>query len=84
MARIIFGPAPVAAELGVTLTTLGVVAAAGAMGDRAIELLASGAAHPDELSAELGISGEAAATLIADLLLAGEIVATADGRFARL
>jgi DNA processing protein len=83
MARIIFGPAPVAAELGVTLSTLGVEAAAGAMARRAIELLASGATHPDELTAELRISGEAAATLIADLLLAGEIVSTADGRFAR-
>jgi DNA processing protein len=83
MARIIFGPAPVAAELGVSLPTLGVETAAGAIGGRAIELLASGATHPDELAAELGISGEAAATLIADLLLAGEIVSTSDGRFAR-
>lgn len=82
-ARIVFGPGPVAAELGVSLTTLGAESPAGAMGGRAVELIASGAAHPDELALELGISTEAAATLIADLLLAGEIVSTADGRLAR-
>lgn len=83
MARIVFGPAPIAAELGVALTTFGTGPTAGAMGGRAVELLSSGATHPDELAAELGISADAAATLIADLLLAGEIVSTADGRFAR-
>lgn len=83
MARIVFGPASVAAELGVSLATLGARAQAGAIGGRAIELIASGASHPDELAAELGMSTEAAATLIADLLLAGEIVSSADGRLAR-
>lgn len=83
MARIVFGPAVVAAELGVSLATLGAQSPAGALGGRAIELIASGASHPDELAAELGMSTEAAATLIADLLLSGEIVSTADGRFAR-
>ncbi|HUF25569.1 MAG TPA: DNA-processing protein DprA, partial [Gemmatimonadaceae bacterium] len=83
LARIVFGSAPIATELGVALTSCGMEATAGAMGGRAVELLSSGATHPDELAAELGISADAAATLIADLLLAGEIVSTADGRFAR-
>lgn len=83
MARIVFGPAPVATELGVPLASFGMEATAGAVGGRVVELLSSGASHPDQLAAELGISAEAAATLIADLLLAGEIVSTADGTFAR-
>lgn len=83
MARIVFGPAPVAAELAVALKTCGTETTAGALGGRALELLSSGATHPDQLAAELGITADAAAALIADLLLAGEIVPTSDGTFAR-
>lgn len=51
--------------------------------DRALELLAAGAADADALAAPLGLSATDVATLIADMLLAGSIVPTGDGRFAR-
>lgn len=51
--------------------------------DRALELLAAGAADADAIAAPLGLSATDVATLIADMLLAGSIVPTGDGRFAR-
>lgn len=52
--------------------------------DRALDLLASGAADADAIAASLGLPVAEATTLIADMLLAGRIAATGDGRFARL
>jgi DNA processing protein len=51
--------------------------------DRALELLAAGPADADAIGGPLGLSAADAATLIADMLLAGSIVPTGDGRFAR-
>lgn len=58
-------------------------AVADAVVDRALDILASGAGDADAIAAPLGLSPGDAATLIADLLLAGRIVPTGDGRFAR-
>ncbi len=51
--------------------------------DRTLELLAAGPADADAIATPLGLSATDAATLIADMLLAGSIVPTGDGRFAR-
>ncbi len=51
--------------------------------DRLLELLAPGAADVDAIAASLGIAAAEASTLIAELLIAGSVVATGDGRFAR-
>lgn len=51
---------------------------------RALELLAAGASDTDAIARALDLSAADAATLLADLLLAGAIAPTGDGRFARL
>lgn len=55
----------------------------GGLGTRLAELLAAEAADADTIAAGLGIGAREAATLIAEQLIAGAIVGTADGRFAR-
>lgn len=54
-----------------------------ALVDRLMTLLATQPADADAVSAELKINGAEAAQLIAQQLIAGVIVATPDGRFAR-
>jgi DNA processing protein len=52
--------------------------------DRLMTLLADHAAHADEVATELRITAADAAKLIAEQLIAGRVVATPDGRFARV
>jgi DNA processing protein len=50
---------------------------------RVLDALAAAPADPDALARRLGIRGTAFATVIARLLIRGQIAATADGRLAR-
>lgn len=54
------------------------------LADRLLDLLAPGAADADAIAASLGLIPVEATTLIADMLLAGRIATTGDGRFARV
>lgn len=51
--------------------------------ERLLALLAAGAADADAIAAGLGIALRDATTLIAELLIDGQVLATGDGRFAR-
>lgn len=73
----------VASTLGLSLRAVPDRPRETTMVDRALELLAAGAADADAIAAPLGLSAADAATLIAGMLLAGSIVPTGDGRFAR-
>lgn len=73
----------VASTLGLSLRAMPDRPRETTMVDRALELLAAGAADADAIAAPLGLSAADAATLIAGMLLAGSIVPTGDGRFAR-
>lgn len=53
------------------------------LAERLAALLAAEAADADTLAAQLGLRSADAATLVAQQLIAGTIVATGDGRFAR-
>jgi DNA processing protein len=52
-------------------------------GDRLLDALAIGPADADTIAARLSTSAGEVATVIAELLIGGSIVATGDGRFAR-
>jgi DNA processing protein len=82
-ARMLLSPADLSEPLGVRVAGEPVRVPAGPV-DRALELLAAGPADADAIAAPLGLTAGDAATLIADLLLAGRIVPTGDGRFARV
>ncbi len=82
-ARMLLTPADVGKELDLALSDRPISSGESTMMDRALELLAAGAADADAIAGPLGLSGVEAATLIADMLLAGRLVATGDGRFAR-
>lgn len=71
-----------AAELGLRLAPDG-TPTGDRLAGRLIELLAADAADADAIAAGLEIGSAEATTLIAEMLLAGAIVATGDGRFAR-
>lgn len=55
----------------------------GVAADRLLDVLAMGPADADSIAARLSTSPGEAATVIAELLIGGSIVATGDGRFAR-
>jgi len=55
-----------------------------ALAERLLTLLASDAADIDGISPALGITAAGASTLIAELMIAGTIAPTGDGRFARV
>lgn len=55
----------------------------GAAAERLLEILAMGPADADTIAARLSTSSGEVATVIAELLIGGSIVATGDGRFAR-
>lgn len=82
-ARLLLTPADVGKELDLTVGDQPLGPSEATMVDRVLELLAAGAADADAIAGPLGLSGAEAATLIADMLLAGRVVATGDGRFAR-
>ncbi len=50
---------------------------------RVLDALAAAPADPDALARRLGMSGPAFATVIARLLIRGQVAAAADGRLAR-
>lgn len=82
-ARMLLTAREVATRLGLSIPVMATRSRETTMVDRALELLAAGAADADAIATPLGLSATDAATLIADMLLAGSIVPTGDGRFAR-
>lgn len=82
-ALMLLSPADLAEPLGVRVMDTARLQRGASAVDRVLELLAAGPADADAIASPLGLSGSDAATLIADMLLAGSIIPTGDGRFAR-
>lgn len=82
-AKMLLSPGDLASALKIRIEDRAVHTRIAAV-DRALDLLAAGPADADSLAAPLGLSPGDAATLIADMLVAGRIVPTGDGRFARV
>lgn len=82
-ARMLLSPADLESRLRLQIPLSGAPSGGTTTIDRALELLAAGPADADAIAGPLGLSGVDAATLIADMLLAGSIIPTGDGRFAR-
>lgn len=82
-AHLLLSAADILGPFGLTVPDLPSPPLESAIMDRALDLLASGAADADSIAGSLGLPVAEATTLIADMLLAGRIVATGDGRFAR-
>jgi DNA processing protein len=82
-AHLLISAADVLSPLGLTVPHILPRPVASAAIDRALDLLASGAADADAIAGSLGLPAAEATTLIADMLLTGRIAATGDGRFAR-
>lgn len=80
--RMLLAPSDLAEPLGRPIEAPATVHPSGRL-DRAVNVLAAMPLDPDSLAAALEITAGDAATLIADLLLAGRVVPTGDGRFAR-
>lgn len=83
-AQLLMSTAEVAEALGLVVPIPGRVEhQSTARSERVLELLATGAADADAIAAGLGVPSSAVPTVIAEMLLAGTISATGDGRFAR-
>lgn len=82
LARLLLGPADVAACLGLAVTVPPAARKDRTVGGRVLEMLAAGPADVDGIAAIVGARSDAF-TLIAEMLLAGAIAPTGDGRFAR-
>jgi len=83
-AHLLLSAADVLSRFGLAVTHLPDPPPRSGLVDRALDLLASGAADPDTIASSLGLPVANVTTLIADMLLKGRIVATGDGRFARV
>lgn len=81
-ARILTSAEQVADQLGLQLVPHA-RPAADALAERLLTLLSTDAADADAIAAGLGIQAAAAATLIAEQMIAGRIAPSGDGRFAR-
>lgn len=73
----------VAQLLGLRLLAPSLVSDLTALGERLMGILAVGASDTDSIADALGVPVSDATTLIAELLIAGQVIATGDGRFAR-
>lgn len=82
--RMVAGPfvPTVAAPFGPTAAP-SPVAASPIHAQRVLELLSPSAADVDSIAAGLGMSTSETTTLLAEMLIAGSVIATGDGRFAR-
>jgi DNA processing protein len=81
-ARMLLSPSDLSEPLGMPIEAPVVVEPSDQL-DRAIDLLAATPLDADSLAGALEITAGDTATLFADLLLAGRIMPTGDGRFAR-
>lgn len=79
-ARLCTGPVAIAGLLGLEVMAL---RPKQAEPDRLLELLAAGPSDPDTIAVQLKVGASAVTELIARHLLAGTVVPTGDGRFAR-
>lgn len=83
-ARLLAGPATLARSLGLEIPLAPPDMRPQPHGARLLELLAGGAADADAIARKLELSTSSTTSLIAELLLAGAIAPTGDGRFTRV
>lgn len=83
-AKLLLGPAEVATALGLAMPIPVGAERLTTRAERVLALLAAGAADVDTIAAGVGAAATELPTVIAELLLAGSIAPTGDGRFARV
>jgi DNA processing protein len=82
-ATLLTGPAEIADLLDLRLTPPAPKADLGALSERLLALLAAGPSDADTIAAGLGVGAPQTSVVIAEMLIAGRLEATGDGRFAR-